>query len=104
MVKMPCFNRDEKLTRPGIAIGLAYTEMGGRCLLIETAKYPGNGNLQLTGQLGNVMKESIGTSLSCFEILRRLILVSRSHGYRGNIWVEAFIFPGLRVTLFLLGF
>lgn len=33
----------EKLTRPGIAIGLAYTEMGGRCLLIETTKYPGNG-------------------------------------------------------------
>lgn len=54
----------EKLTRPGIAIGLAYTEMGGRCLLIETTKYPGNGQMQLTGQLGNVMKESIGTALS----------------------------------------
>jgi ATP-dependent Lon protease len=33
----------EKITRPGVAIGLAYTTVGGRCLLIETMKYPGNG-------------------------------------------------------------
>ena len=54
----------EKITKPGVAIGLAYTTVGGRCLLIETTKFPGSGQLTLTGQLGNVMKESIGTSLS----------------------------------------
>jgi len=54
----------ERITRPGIAIGLAYTEAGGRALLIETTKYAGNGNVNLTGQLGDVMKESVGTSIS----------------------------------------
>lgn len=34
---------DERITKPGIAIGLAYTEAGGRALLIETARYPGTG-------------------------------------------------------------
>lgn len=54
----------ERITKPGVAIGLAYTSVGGRCLLIETTKFPGSGQLTLTGQLGDVMKESIGTSLS----------------------------------------
>ena len=54
----------EKITRPGIAFGLAYTEYGGRALLIETTKFPGNGALSLTGKLGDVMKESVNTGLS----------------------------------------
>lgn len=58
------FNLYERITRPGIAIGLAYTEAGGKALLIETAKYPGTGALNLTGKLGEVMKESVNTSLS----------------------------------------
>jgi ATP-dependent Lon protease len=43
---------------------MAYTAAGGRALLIETTKFPGNGQITLTGQLGDVMKESIGTGLS----------------------------------------
>ena len=43
---------------------MAYTEVGGRALLIETAKYPGTGQLNLTGKLGDVMKESVNTALS----------------------------------------
>jgi len=54
----------ERITRPGVAIGMAYTEVGGRALLIETAKFPGSAQLVLTGQLGDVMKESISTALS----------------------------------------
>lgn len=54
----------EKITRPGVAIGLAYTSFGGRALLIETIRYPGTGNVVLTGKLGDVMKESVGTCLS----------------------------------------
>ena len=38
--------------------------MGGKALLIETTKYPGNGKLNLTGKLGDVMKESVKASLS----------------------------------------
>ena len=54
----------ERITKPGVAIGLAYTSVGGRCLLIETTKFPGSGQVSLTGQLGDVMKESVGTALS----------------------------------------
>lgn len=43
---------------------MAYTEVGGRALLIETTKYPGTGQLNLTGKLGEVMKESVNTALS----------------------------------------
>jgi ATP-dependent Lon protease len=44
--------------RPGVAIGLAWTAVGGEILYIETALMPGKGRLSLTGQLGEVMKES----------------------------------------------
>ena len=54
----------ERIQAPGTAIGLAYTSNGGRALLIETTKYGGSGKLVLTGQLGDVMKESVGTALS----------------------------------------
>jgi len=38
--------------------------VGGRALLIETAKFAGSGHLNCTGKLGDVMKESVNTSLS----------------------------------------
>jgi ATP-dependent Lon protease len=49
---------------PGVAIGLAWTSVGGEILFIETSLSKGNGKLQLTGNLGNVMKESASTALS----------------------------------------
>jgi ATP-dependent Lon protease len=49
---------------PGVATGLAYTPTGGEILFIEAASYPGKGNLMLTGQIGDVMKESAQTALS----------------------------------------
>ena len=54
----------KKISRPGVAVGLAYTSVGGKALLIETSKFPGNGQLKLTGKLGDVMKESVTTALS----------------------------------------
>ena len=51
-------------TRPGQAIGLAYTSIGGSALKIEAEKFPGNGHIQLTGHLGDVMKESVHNALS----------------------------------------
>lgn len=49
---------------PGVAVGLAYTSVGGDILYIETNKSKGKGNLQLTGKLGDVMKESASTAMS----------------------------------------
>ncbi|MCF7808083.1 MAG: endopeptidase La [Candidatus Marinimicrobia bacterium] len=48
----------ERMSNPGIVIGLAYTAVGGDILFIEAMKMPGKGNLKLTGKLGDVMKES----------------------------------------------
>lgn len=48
----------------GLATGLAWTEVGGDVLFIEAALTPGKGNIQLTGKLGDVMKESAQTALT----------------------------------------
>jgi ATP-dependent Lon protease len=49
---------------PGVATGLAWTPVGGDVLFIEASRTPGNGRLILTGQLGDVMKESAQTALT----------------------------------------
>lgn len=49
---------------PGVATGLAWTPVGGDILFIETTKMPGHGKLIITGQLGDVMKESAQAALS----------------------------------------
>lgn len=54
----------ERMTKPGIAIGLAWTAVGGDILFIEATKMPGKGELKLTGKLGDVMKESAQAALS----------------------------------------
>ncbi|MBI2029564.1 endopeptidase La [Candidatus Gottesmanbacteria bacterium] len=54
----------EKKDEIGMSTGLAWTEAGGEILFIEVALMPGRGNLTLTGQLGNVMKESCQAALS----------------------------------------
>jgi len=56
----PRFESETKLRTsvPGVATGLAWTPVGGDILFIETSKVPGKGQLILTGQLGDVMKES----------------------------------------------
>lgn len=49
---------------PGVATGLAYTPFGGEILFIESASMPGKGELILTGQIGDVMKESAQAAFS----------------------------------------
>jgi len=51
----------------GVAVGLAYTHVGGDILFIETSLGEGKGELRLTGNLGNVMKESATTALSYLQ-------------------------------------
>jgi ATP-dependent Lon protease len=52
---------------PGVATGLAWTPVGGDILFIEATRSPGNGKLILTGQLGDVMKESAQAALSVLK-------------------------------------
>jgi ATP-dependent Lon protease len=54
----------ERISPPGIVTGLAWTPQGGEILFIETSLMPGSGKLTITGQLGEVMKESAQIALS----------------------------------------
>jgi ATP-dependent Lon protease len=53
--------------QPGVATGMAWTRAGGDLLFIEATKMPGKGKMRLTGQLGDVMKESAQIALSLIE-------------------------------------
>jgi ATP-dependent Lon protease len=55
---------EERTKDPGVAIGLAWTPAGGDVLLVEASRMAGTGTLTLTGQLGDVMKESARAALS----------------------------------------
>lgn len=66
--------------KPGVAIGLAWTRVGGDILFIEVSVSEGKGKLTLTGNLGDVMKESASTALSFI----------RAHAESLNIPVEQF--------------
>ncbi len=48
----------------GVVTGLAWTEVGGEILTIESVLLPGKGNLKYTGKLGDVMQESVSAALS----------------------------------------
>jgi ATP-dependent Lon protease len=54
----------QRTSVPGVATGLAWTPVGGDILFVESARMPGSGKLILTGQLGDVMKESAQAALS----------------------------------------
>jgi ATP-dependent Lon protease len=54
----------ERTAVPGVATGLAWTPVGGDILFIETSRMPGRGSLEITGQLGDVMKESARAALT----------------------------------------
>ena len=54
----------ERTRDPGVAIGLAWTPVGGEVLFVEASRMAGTGTLTLTGQLGDVMKESARAALS----------------------------------------
>ncbi|XP_041455193.1 lon protease homolog 2, peroxisomal-like [Lytechinus variegatus] len=54
----------ERLSQPGVAVGMAWTAMGGEIMYVEATKMDGDGELTLTGQLGDVMRESAQLALN----------------------------------------
>ncbi len=72
----------QKNQPPGVAIGLAWTSVGGEILFIEVSLSKGKGRLTLTGNLGDVMKESATTALSYLKAH------SSSFGIRAEIFEE----------------
>jgi ATP-dependent Lon protease len=65
----PRFDADvaQHTAMPGVATGLAWTPIGGDILFIEANRVPGTGKLILTGQLGDVMKESVQAAMSLLK-------------------------------------
>jgi len=63
----------QRIDQPGIAIGMAWTQYGGKILLVETSKAPGHGKIQITGKLGDVMKESVLTAIGWIKAHQELI-------------------------------
>src|SRR5258708_18796044 len=66
----------ERTEVPGVATGLAWTAAGGDLLFIEDRKMAGKGNLTLTGQLGDVMKESAQAALAYLRSKAELVGIS----------------------------
>jgi len=73
----------------GVATGLAYTPAGGEILFIEATKIPGSGRLILTGQLGDVMKESAQTALTVLKSL--VVNKTKFKGKKSLLAMAAFL-------------
>ncbi|HEX2390130.1 MAG TPA: endopeptidase La, partial [Casimicrobiaceae bacterium] len=73
---------------PGVATGLAWTPVGGDILFVEAARMPGNGKLILTGQLGDVMKESAQAALSLVKARARSLGIDADALEKSDIHVH----------------
>lgn len=75
---------EDRVIVPGVALGLAWTPFGGRVLVVETSKSVGTGRLRITGQLGDVMKESVLTALTWIKThLGAVLPLPSSHAAEG---------------------
>jgi ATP-dependent Lon protease len=73
---------------PGIATGLAWTPVGGELIFVETLRTPGDGRLILTGQLGEVMKESATAALTYIRAHGEELGIEDERFERSNIHVH----------------
>ncbi|KAF6078506.1 lon peptidase 2, peroxisomal [Phyllostomus discolor] len=72
----------ERLSQPGVAIGLAWSPLGGEIMFVEASRMDGEGQLTLTGQLGDVMKESAHLAISWLRSnAKRYHLTNASGGF-----------------------
>ena len=83
----PVFPEDYvvKADKTGTALGLAWTSMGGDTLLIEAENYPGKGELKITGQLGDVMKESVSIAWTYLKRTAERRKIDRSWFNENNV-------------------
>jgi len=72
----------------GVAVGLAWTYVGGDILFIETTMSEGKGELKLTGNLGNVMKESATTALTYLQANARKLDIDPEYFIKRNIHIH----------------
>ncbi len=77
-----------RVSVPGVATGLAWTPVGGDILFIEATRIPGTGKLILTGQLGDVMKESAQAALSLLKSQAESIGVDSTRFEKSDIHVH----------------
>ncbi len=78
----------QRTSVPGVATGLAWTPVGGDILFIEATKMPGGGRLILTGQLGDVMKESAQAALSIVKSRAEALGVDAEQFEKSDIHVH----------------
>jgi len=78
----------QRTSVPGVATGMAWTPVGGDILFIEATKMPGNGRLILTGQLGDVMKESAQAALSLVKSRAEKLGIAQSLIEQSDIHVH----------------
>ncbi len=83
----PIFREDEILRadKPGMAVGLAWTSLGGDTLIIEAVNYPGKGELKLTGKLGEVMQESANIALTHLKSIAKKYKIEQKWFDTNNI-------------------
>jgi len=75
-------------TVPGVATGLAWTPVGGDILFIEATRTPGGGRLLLTGQLGEVMRESAQAALSLVKSQAAMLKIDPALFEKSDIHVH----------------
>ena len=77
-----------RVAEPGVATGLAWTPVGGDILFIEATRMPGKGSLVLTGQLGDVMKESATAALSFVRAHTKWLGLEENFHEKGDIHIH----------------
>jgi ATP-dependent Lon protease len=78
----------QRTSAPGVATGLAFTPTGGEILFIEAARMPGRGQLTLTGQLGDVMRESAQTAFSIVRSRAEELRIDGTHLAESDLHVH----------------
>jgi ATP-dependent Lon protease len=78
----------ERIDRPGVATGLVWTPTGGEIIFVEAALTPGKGELRLTGQLGEVMKESAAAALSYLKARAKDVGIEEARFDKNDIHVH----------------
>ena len=86
----PKYNNElyKNANMPGVAVGLAWTYVGGDILFIEGATSEGKGELQLTGNLGNVMKESASTAFTYLQANAKQLNIDPSVFNKKNVHIH----------------